>query len=964
MKQIFRIIIPVMMVIMAGCSQYKYEKVNGDPIKARFYTLDNGLTVALAVNKDQPRIHTFVGVRTGGKNDPSETTGLSHYFEHLMFKGTDEFGTSDYESEKPILDQIEQMFEIYRVTEDASQRRILYARIDSLSQEASKYAIPNEYDKLMSSIGSQMTNAMTTMDYTCFIENIPANQVETWAMIEAERFTDPVIRLFHTELEAVYEEYNMSLTRDSERVTQAAYSALFDGHPYGRQTVLGKGEHLKNPSITNLKKHFATYYVPENMIVSMAGDFDPDEVIRIIDRHFGQIPRGTITPEKISADLQPITSHITKDVYGIQSENVQMTYRIDSGNIKDFYLAEMVNNLMTNGQAGLIDMNINHRQTTLGCASFVKRLDGFITLGFYGSPKEGQTVEEVEQLIMEQIEKLKAGDFDEKLMKSSLNRMKLFQQLQVGNTTNMAHTMMSSFVYGDDWKDIVNKMDFLSSVTKDDISEFVHKWMGENYVTVYKRKGSLQSEKIEKPHITPVSANRDKESAYLANVKSIEAEPIEPVFLDYKKDVDVSDYIKDIPFVYRKNEQNDIFNLYFVYDMGKNSDKDLDLAFNYLYYLGTLERTSEQIKEELYEIACFADFEVTADKIKAHAWGLSENMEAALDILMDRLSNAQPDKTAWDEIIAGRITGMANVKLSQDTNFSRLRTYGFYGPDSPVTNVHSTEELLELDHNKILDKVKGLKQYKHTILYHGPDNRQTVIAALDKYYDGNDTFLEPIPEKDFTRQDTEKNRIYIAHYNDKQVSLSMAAKKGGFDKSLEPVRRLYNQYFSGSMNSIVFQEMREARGLAYSSGAGYVLPSRADQPYYMTARIKTQSDKMMDAIKAFHEILNDMPQAQAAFDLAKEEMTASLRTTRITGEDVLWNYMDAVEFGYDYDRRKDLYEIIPTLTLQDIVDFQQTHIKNLTYTYCILGDIKNMDIKSLEKTGEVIILDQKDIFGY
>lgn len=964
MNKIFRLFILSAILLMAGCSEYKYEKVKGDPIGARFYKLDNGLTVALAVNKDQPRIHTFIGVRTGGKNDPSETTGLSHYFEHLMFKGTDEFGTSDYASEKPILDEIEQTFEIYRVTEDPDLRLKLYAKIDSLSQEASKYAIPNEYDKLMSTIGSQMTNAMTTMDYTCYIENIPSNQVETWAMIEAERFTDPVIRLFHTELESVYEEYNMSLTRDGDRLLQAAYSALFDGHPYGSQTVLGKGEHLKNPSITNLKKHFNTYYVPENMIVSMAGDFNPDEVIKIIDKYFGQIPGGNNIPKEIPTDLEPITEHITKEINGIQSESLQITYRIDSKDIKDYYIAEMVNNLMANGQAGLIDININHQQTTLGCGSFAKRLDGFITLGFYGSPKEGQTLEEVEEIIMEQVELLKKGNFDEKLMESSLNRMKLFQQMQIGNTTNMAHTMMSSFIFRDEWKDIAGKMDYLSSLTKDDIQKFIDRWLGENYVTVYKKKGEIQNEKIEKPHITPVSANREMESAYLANVKSIEVKPIDPVFLDYEKDLEVVDYREDIPFIYRRNEQNDIFNLYFVYEMGKNSDKDFEHAFNYLYYLGTLERTAEEIKEKLYEIACFADFEVSADKIKATAWGLSENFETAVDILMDRLNNAQTDKKIWDEIIASEIIGMENVKYSQDYNFSRLRTYGFFGESSPATNVYNAEELLALDHDQVLAKAKSLKNYRHKILYHGPDDIKTVTAALDKYYEEGKEYLEPLPEKIFIRQDTDRNKIYLAHFNDKQVSMSMASKRGGFDKSLEPVRRLYNQYFSGSMNSIVFQEMREARGLAYSSGAGYILPTKAEDPYYMTTRIKTQGDKMMDAIKAFHEILNDMPQAEAALEIAKEEMTATLRTSRITGEDVLWNYMDALEFGYDYDRRRDLFEVIPTLTIEDVVDFQQNYVKGLPYTYCILGDLKNIDIKALESLGEVEILDQKDIFGY
>lgn len=963
MKNLFKYI-ALSLLVLTGCNGHKYESVKNDPIGARFYKLDNGLTVALAVNKDQPRIHTFVGVRTGGKNDPAQTTGLSHYLEHLMFKGTDEFGTSDYQAEKPILDQIEQAFEEYRQMEGKEERTAMYAKIDSLSQEASKFAIANEYDKLMSAIGSEMTNAMTTMDYTAFIENIPSNQVETWAMIEAERFTDPVIRLFHTELESVYEEYNMSLVKDNERSNQAIYEALFEGHPYGNQTVLGKGEHLKNPSIVNLKKHIANYYVPENMIVCMAGDFDPDEVIAIIDRHFGKIPRGNGKPAEISSDLPPITEHMVRNISGLQSDNVYITYRIDSDDIKDYYVADMIHNILVNGQAGLMDININQKQATLGCAGFTKRLDGFVTLSFYGIPKQGQTVEDVEKLIMEQINLLKTGEFDDKLIKSSLNRMKLFQQLQIGNTTNMAHTMLSAYIYKDDWKDVVNKMEYLSSLTKEDILEFADKWLGENYVTVYKRKGELKSEKIDKPQITPVSANRDMESEYLAAVKEIEVKPIEPVFLDYQKDISQSRLVEDVPFIYTKNTGSDIFNLYFVFEMGTNSDKDLEYAFEYLHYLGTSSKSVEQIKSELYEIACFAGFEVNKDQIKASVWGLSENFEDAVDILMDWVSDPKEDKAVWDDIISGTITQMSNTKFRQDMNFSLLRTYGFYGSDSPSTFVHNPASLLALDHSATLEKAKNIMDYKHKVLYFGPESQEEIAKSLSKYYDSEKKLLDPLPEKKFTRQDTDKNTIYLAHYNDKQVSLSMMSKRGGFDKKLEPVRQLYNQYFSGSMNGIVFQEMREARGLAYSSGAGYTIPSKADQPYYMLTRITTQSDKMMDAIKAFHEILDDMPQSETSFNLAKDEMMALLRTKRITGENILWNYMDALEFGYDYDRRKDLYEVIPTLTLKDIVDFQQNYVKGLPYTYCILGDIRNIDQKALKSIGNIEILSTEDIFGY
>ena len=273
----FSIIAAAALMMLAGCSQYKYETVKGDPLDTKIYTLDNGLKVYMSVNKEKPRIQTYIAVRVGGKNDPSETTGLAHYFEHLMFKGTEQFGTSDYTAEKPMLDEIEQLFEVYRQTTDEKERAAIYHRIDSVSYEASKIAIPNEYDKLMAFIGADGTNAFTSKDMTVYVEDIPSNQIDNWARIEADRFMHPVLRGFHTELETIYEEKNMSLTQDNRKVFEAIDNALFPNHPYGKQTVLGSQEHLKNPSITNVKKYHDEWYVPNNMAICVAGDFRSEE---------------------------------------------------------------------------------------------------------------------------------------------------------------------------------------------------------------------------------------------------------------------------------------------------------------------------------------------------------------------------------------------------------------------------------------------------------------------------------------------------------------------------------------------------------------------------------------------------------------------------------------------------------------------------------------------------------------
>ena len=142
-----------------------YECVPNDPMKTRIYTLENGLKVYLSINKKEPRIQANIVVRVGSKNDPAETTGLAHYLEHLMFKGTKQYGSIDYEKEKPYLDKIEELYEIYRKTTDYQKRKDIYKQIDELSYEASKYAIANEYNKLMNHLGQVMIQLVIQKTY-------------------------------------------------------------------------------------------------------------------------------------------------------------------------------------------------------------------------------------------------------------------------------------------------------------------------------------------------------------------------------------------------------------------------------------------------------------------------------------------------------------------------------------------------------------------------------------------------------------------------------------------------------------------------------------------------------------------------------------------------------------------------------------------------------------------------------
>ncbi|NDV81001.1 pitrilysin family protein [Bacteroides sp. 51] len=949
-----------------GQGKYAYETVANDPLKARIYTLDNGLKVYMTVNKETPRIQTYIAVRVGGKNDPAENTGLAHYFEHLMFKGTEQFGTQNYEAEKLLLGQIEEQFEVYRNTTDEAQRKAIYQTIDSLSYEASKLAIPNEYDKLMAAIGANGTNAYTAFDMTVYTEDIPSNEIDNWAKIQADRFKNNVIRGFHTELETVYEEKNMSLTRDPRKVYESILAALFPHHPYGNQTVLGTQEHLKNPSITRIKEYYKTWYVPNNMAICLSGDFNPDQMIATIDQYFGDMQPNPNLPKLPTTTETPITAPIVREVLGPDAESVAIGWRFPGIATHDYEMLTILSRILYNGKAGLIDLDLNQQQKVIGASVYASGMTDYSFLMAQARPKANQTLEEVKDLILGEVEKLKAGDFDEKMLQATINNFKLMQMYQLEHNWVRADMFVNAFIHGVDWKDEVVSLDRMSKITKDEVVAFANNFLKDNYAVIYKKQGKDPNEKkIDKPSITPIVMNRDTASVFLKEIQNTDVKPIEPVFVDFSKDLAQLKTGSGIPVFYKKNDLNDVFQLIYLFDMGNNNDKALGTAFQYMKYLGTSTMPLEQLNSEFYNLACSFNVSPGSERTYVTLSGLSENMPKALELFETRLSDAQVNKETYTNLAADIIKSRNDAKLNQMQNFGRLVNYATWGPKSPTTNILSADQLKNMDPQELVDRIHQQNSYKHRILYYGPKSEKELLTLLDEQHK-TPKDLKDIPVgEDFTKQQTTATKIFIAPYDAKQIYMAQISNRGEtFDPTIEPTRELYNEYFGGGMNSIVFQEMRESRGLAYSAWAGIVVPSYLKYPYEVRTQIATQNDKMMDAITTFNDIINNMPESEAAFKLAKEGMITRLRTDRIVKSSVIWAYINAQDLGQSVDSRIKLYNDVQNMTLQNVVDFQQKWIKDRIYTYCILGDEKELDIKSLEKIGPIRKLTQEEIFGY
>jgi predicted Zn-dependent peptidase len=944
---------------------YKYETVPNDPLNARIYTLDNGLKVYMTVNKDAPRIQTYIACRVGSKNDPSDATGMAHYFEHMMFKGTALYGTLNYEKESVLISKVDSLFEVYRGTKDSISRLKIYHLIDSISYEASKYAIPNEYDKLVATIGASGTNAYTSSEQTVYINEIPSNQLENWLTIESERFRNPVLRLFHTELETVYEEKNMTLASDGRKANTALNAGLFQKHTYGTQTTIGTIEHLKNPSMKKLREFYAAWYVPNNMAIVLSGDIDPDAAIKLIDEKFGNYKKKEV-PSFTFEKEDPITAPIVKEVIGPEAESVYIGFRFNGASSKEAEMLYMISMILSNGQAGLLDLNLNQAQKVLNSYAYAAVDKDYSALVFYAKPKEGQKLEDLKDLLLSQLELVKNGSFPDWVLPAIINDMKFQEMQSYEKNSGRGSALVQSFILDIPWKDEVNSIDRFSKITKNEIIEFVKKnFSANNYVVVYKRTGIDNNiPKITKPKITTIKINRDFQSDFLKQIEINTVPKIEPVFLDYEKDITKFNIKSSVQVLYKENTDNKLFNLYYLFDMGTNSSKMLEPSMNYLKLLGTSKYTPAELRQEFYKIGCTYNVSVMANQTYISLRGLSENLEKAMILLESLLADAQPQKDALDNLISNTLKSRKDAKLNKQSIFNALTAYGMYGPISPFTYKLTENELKSLKPEELIGFTKDLFSFQHRILYYGNLKPAQIKELLNKYHKIPNKLKSVLPEKVFVQLPTDTNKVYQVDFPMKQVDIVMMSKGVSYDKSLMPDVQLYNEYFGGGMSSIVFQELREARALAYTARSTYQGPADKNKCFYDISYIGTQTDKLGDALTSLEDLLNNMPEANKNFLLAQNTVIEGIRSKRTTKTDVLWSYENAKKYGHTYDIRKDIFNKVPLMTFADVKKFQETYVKNKTHTILLVGDKKLLDFSLLAKYGNITYLTLEDVFGY
>lgn len=935
-----------------------------DPYKVSEYTLSNGLKVIFSPNSNSPRLQTMIAVKAGSKFDPAETTGLAHYLEHMMFKGTHQYGTLDWNKEQTVLQQISDLYEQHKNEKNEAAKKEIYAKIDSLSFLASKLAIPSEYDKMVASIGASGTNAFTSNDMTVYVNDIPNTAIEKWAKLEAERFSTLVLRLFHTELETVYEEFNRNQDDDIRWSNFAIDSMLMPNHPYGTQTTIGLGEHLKNPSMVNIHRYFDTYYVPNNVAIILSGDVNPTTTLPIIEKYFGAWSKKAIKPFVKNPAVDITKVHET-EVIGPTKEHVYIGFRFDGDNTKDAAMAKMIDMLLANGAAGLLELNLVQKQKVLAATSYVSALKDYAVFKMYGEPKKGQTLEEVKAQLLSQLDSIKQGKFDNDMLKAIVANLRLQQLQSVESNRSRAYSLMDAFVKDIPWKDRVNEIDELAKITKADVIAFSNTYFKDNYAVCYKRLGEPNRHKVDKPKITPVQLNKDSTSTFKATFDKVEQADIQARFLDFEKDMKRSALPNGGQFLYIKNEDAPLVSLNFIYNIGTDNNPLLGAAASYVGYLGTKKYSADQLKVMLYKLGVSYKLNVGRDRFVVSFSGLEENLPKALDLVIDALKSFEPDKSVYTSMIDDIAKQRANAKLNKGVILTQaMLSFVKYGSDNPFKNTPSETTLRKLDPTQLIETISKTLTIPDRVTYYGQTSENDAFVLVKNKVEKLGYSDERPKAVLFPELSLSKPTVYFCNYNMKQAEVILLAKSSRFNRSWLPMINLYNDYYGSGLSSIMFQEVREKMALAYAVSSRMGVPENADESHYLVSYVGTQADKLPTALDKMQELLGTMVEVPKQFDGARTSIVKNIESDWTKGSAVFSAFDRAERKGVNIDLRKEIYDAVKTKSMKDLREFFDVTIAGRKPSYLVIGDKESIDFEVLKKLGEVKMLTLEEVFGY
>lgn len=930
-----------------------------DQLQVTVHRLENGLTVYLSPNHQAPRVSAWIAVRAGGKHDPANSTGMAHYLEHMLFKGSRDLGTLDYKKEKVHLDKIKSLYEELFIAEDNLQRTAIYEKIDAQNVLAGKYGIANEMDKAYRQMGFKGVNAFTGDEYTVYICDFPANRAEHWAKLESNRFLHPVFRLFQTEIETVYEEKNRSMDNAERLLGEALNRLLYKKHPYGQRTILGSVEHLKNPSLAKMYAFYNSYYRPNNMCLALAGDFDRQKMLGILEKYFGSWQAKAL-PRAQKWDLPKPRGLERDEVFYEAEEKVMISWPTVPTGHRDKDALRVMDMLMDNTNTGIINITLNQAQKVknAGCSPSFQNDAGDWTL--YGIPKKDQTLEQVEELLMGTIKQLKEGHFTRADIQAIITNWEVGDKAALESNGSRVQSMAFSYLTYREWREIAETMDRFRAVTKEDVMRVVNKYVGKDRVVVYRRNGKPELPSMTKPEFTKIEIDSSKESKFFETIVGHPVVPLEPKWLVQDRDYQITEHPWGKLYS-TTNPANDLFSLTIQFDVGTARLRKLEPAMSLLRLSGGGELDAEAFEKKLYALGSRMSFGVGDRQSSITLGGLDKNLWPTLELMFSRFLEPNIKEDTLKKLIEVTLGAHEDNKKNPGMVHYALRSYGMRGRKSKVLAQMGEKELRRLRTSALVSILSKVWNYQFRVMYVGNRAPRELAKLLDPEKDRYSKFPSMKPDR---YQASKGPRVYFVHRDMVQAQVAVMSP----DKTLDPTRAVdysfFSSYLGGGMSAVIFQEIREARALAYSAGGGYYAGAMKGDQNSLIGSLGTQADKTVEATTLLRELLRNPPLSQERFGETAKSLEESYRTNPVGFRGIPGTVRGWEEKGLPpVDPGPERFKQVQAYTLEDLAAFA-SQFKDQEMIVCVLGHRDKVDLEGLATLGELVELQLSDIFPY
>jgi zinc protease len=952
----------LMLPFVAGATANQFQPTLADnPLEVRSYTLPNGLTVFLNEDHSKPEIYGAVVVRAGSRNDPETNTGLAHYFEHIMFKGTDRIGTVNWEEEKVYLDSISMMYDKLAQTTAPEERNTVLQHINKLSLKAAEYAIPNETDVLLRDIGGANLNAGTGFDMTMYYNTFPSFQLEKWMEIYAERFRNPVFRLFQSELEVVYEEKNLYSDTPIQAMLEDFLKTHYKEHPYSRP-IIGLTEHLKNPQISSMMEFFNTWYVANNMALILVGDFDSDEIIPMIEAKFGQWRNGEL-PTLADNKLEPYQGRELREVRLSPVRIGLMGFRGVPSTHDDSPVFEIAGRLLSNSsETGIFDQMVRDNKLLAIQPIPLQSFDHGSYIVLFVPKIAGQSFKKAEALVEEGLTQLRKGEFTDELFQAVKLDLAKENQRRFETAEDRAMLMMNAFISGKTWEDVLAETEQIEKVTREDVIRVAQTYLGDDKLVYWSKMGFPKKDKLQKPNWEAViPQNTEKSSEFAQMINNMPDSYTQPRFVEFGKDVTFAEIKPGYTLYHTPNPYNDIFTLEVQFHKGTLQDQKLEIASQFANMTGTQNHAFNELKSELQRLGASVWFSASDNFVTLSVEGFEENLEPTLQLVNEMLNNPKADESQMKRIVDGIKTNHKFRKSDPMALGNALYDFALYAQQSANIRNTTQGEAKKMTGEELLAAMKDAIGYEATIIYTGKRNFDGIKQILSSAITWN---ASPKPGKyiELQRAPMTESTIFTNH-NKKARQSNIHFYIDGVMLENERDRALvsaFDEYFGGGMSSIVFQEIREFRSLSYAAVARYRRPQLNQNSGYLWGYMNTQSDKTVEGIQAMSELFSNMPLRPDRVSGIQRGLIQSVYTSRPGFRELGKTVANWRRKGYTQDPGSLHLPYYQNLTFEDISSFYDRQLKGKPLMISVTGNLKDIEESDLQSFGIVKEVKYKD----